>query len=956
MKRFLLLSAVLLAAAPVFADETPQTSVVGPFGGLNTNVRREALPASASQDLLNVDVTPGGRSVKKREGFGLDVSLTFSSSPAHNLYTFFDTSGNQVRLAFNDRNVNASVNGSAWSVILTTGITTGATWDCTDYLGQAYCVSSAFDCPIITNGTSAGTTCNTNIPAGTLVASTGDRLLIGGTSANPSRISYSQSTIFTNFTLGTQNSSPSFEDINSPGSKLTHLAYHYGRWLWWKDQSFGFIVGTGQLDLQIVTVSNTIGTFDNTDVYDQGLTYFRGSDSQIYIYDGSNLTRTFSTDIAPTLRTASRRRANSWSQTTQSDFQAGSITTNGPSSSLSTTILPGDIVPSSITIVDASSTNFNLGSVPTDIDTTTVVNKLTLKTYLSDQFSSMSNWNQRCGTVNASGNDADFTSASHAFEQTASSSPTGNMLYQFDFKETDAVPQNENLQAAVLNTSLFGYVTYIKASTSANKYIIYLSSSSSGSGVWNDGQATCNSPGISEPTNTIAGLISSGTITYDNNWHTLKFIRTNSTNLLQLYIDGNLLASVTNTAFSSFSKPYIVAQQAPGVGHFHMRSYYFTASAGNFNSRAFDTAFSTPIYGTFTSSTNAQGTISYAVRCSSNSATTYTSDSSITSGSIVTTCANKRYLVYSTTMTTTDPTLLPQISSVTLIAASTGTFYSAVNNAAQLSSWNEFTATDANPGTASITYYTRASTNNFTVLSTTPTWVLQSKNSTVSASTGTYFQAREDFSMSVTTDVPDLSDFQFNWFEGMAADKMYATYFNNAIWFSLNLGTTTTTNNRILRYDLLAQAWTLYDIPANGFLTYNNFLYFGGSSTGCVFQYGNSVTSDNGSAINSYWKSKDFFGVSPFQDEDLRMSSWYAKSSSGTILSITYQVNESTQTTYSFNLFDPKASISRHTRNFLAGSMYNTINWKFGDNSANPAWEVFAGQWIYVPRSLSVYP
>jgi hypothetical protein len=43
--------------------------------------------------LLNVDVTPGGRSVKKRRGYGLSATLAVTTSPVHGIYDFYDASG-----------------------------------------------------------------------------------------------------------------------------------------------------------------------------------------------------------------------------------------------------------------------------------------------------------------------------------------------------------------------------------------------------------------------------------------------------------------------------------------------------------------------------------------------------------------------------------------------------------------------------------------------------------------------------------------------------------------------------------------------------------------------------------------------------------------------------------------------------------------------------------------------
>jgi hypothetical protein len=59
---------------------------IGPFGGLNNADSAFVIPANKAQDLLNVDVTPGGRSVKKRRGYGLSATLAVTTSPVHGIY------------------------------------------------------------------------------------------------------------------------------------------------------------------------------------------------------------------------------------------------------------------------------------------------------------------------------------------------------------------------------------------------------------------------------------------------------------------------------------------------------------------------------------------------------------------------------------------------------------------------------------------------------------------------------------------------------------------------------------------------------------------------------------------------------------------------------------------------------------------------------------------------------
>lgn len=930
MKKLLL---PLLAALVTFAGaKTLQADAVtaqgfGPFAGLNTNSAAEALDAKQSPDLLNVDVGAGGTSIKKRQGYGLDATLSVSTSPVHNLYKFFDSSGNEVRLAFNDFKVNSSINGAAWSVILTTGVTLGSAWDCTDYLGFAYCVSNAFDCPIKTNGTSAGTTgvCGTNaVPQGSVVSNSGDRLLVGATSANPSRIYYSQSTVFTNFTLGVQPSDSSFEDILAPGSKITHLAYRFGRWLWWKDQSFGFLVGTGQFDLQIVTVSNTIGTYDNTDVFDGNYLYFRGSDSQIYTYDGSNLSRAISTDIGPSLGTSSRRKSNQWAQTTQSDFSSGGVS---PVLSLSTASVSGSVVTSSLNITESgSASGWSSGSAS---NVTVGISSISLATNNSGTATNPSFESCTGGGCPGGGG-----ACGTADNWTASGAGRFSDCRAGGFASgcTDPAPQSGSFMAFATE-GLAGYAFTFEALDLNSTLLQSASLSNVGGCAWTAATLTPSTANIGRRVK--FRIHYSGT-TFGND-----YLTTNDS-----YIWGGPIS------FYYFTSGGLTGTIDVGIDNITLGSS--TITTGSFASRAFN--MGSP-YGfayasaTWTANTS---TPSFVLQKSAAGSDPWFD---IASSTGVNSSSSLKFLRYLSTFTVTGAdNALSSLTGVQIIAQSSGTYYSAWYNAPNLTSWGTLNITSAN-GDGNQNFFVRSSTSPQIVLNSTVPWVSQGANATVAASTGTYFQLIDSFTVTAATNTaPTLSDFTFNWFEGAASDKMYATYFKNAIWFSMSNGTTST-NNRIFRYDLLSSAWTLYDIASNGFVTYNNDLYFGDPSAGKIYRFGNNVYSDNGTAITAYWKSKPFFGDSPFTEKDLRMGSWYVAYDSGTTLTTTYTLDESTSTVVkTINLYDARKGMIRNNFNFPAGTSPTVFSAKVGDASSNPPWEVFGGVVTFVPRPIVVTP
>jgi hypothetical protein len=281
-----------------------------------------------------------------------------------------------------------------------------------------------------------------------------------------------------------------------------------------------------------------------------------------------------------------------------------------------------------------------------------------------------------------------------------------------------------------------------------------------------------------------------------------------------------------------------------------------------------------------------------------------------------------------------------------LVSRSTGTYYSAVNNAPNLTSFSTLAMTD-NQGNSPISYYVRASTGSFTVLSSTPNWVAQTKNSAVNYSSGTYMQLRADFTLTAATETPALNDFTFSWFEGSASDKAYMTYFNDAIWFSVSASSSVSTNNRIFYWDLLNGAWLIYDIASNGFLIENNRLYFGDPLAGKVYLFG-SVTTDNGAAINSYWRSKSFLGQDPFVQNELTQADFVLGESSTTLV-YTYTMDSKTSTTFSMTAYDSLASLIQ--RNFLIpkGKIGKYYDFKISNNSSDAAWRLMGHKVHYNP-------
>lgn len=330
-------TATLLLLAIACTRAAADTKALDGFGYLNTNESAAIIDDSDSQDMVNVDVTPNGKSIKKRSGYGLYKTLS-GSSALHGGYHFYDSSGNDVQIWASSTSLWGIVgDGTPTQLVSTT--TAGSTWDCADSAGFAYCANTSRNVLLRTSGSSIVWSTAT---LGTMVTMTPLRLVVAGVSGNANTLYFSEANNFLNFTVGLTALSPFTEVIGAQGSRITNIEYACGKVLWWKDQSFGYVLGSeDQSNVEVVTVSNTVGSQDNsTAVAPDGTVHFRAQDGHFYKYDCANLQK-LSVNIAPNIQTSAQRTSNSWTLSSVSDFTAGnivsSITVNGSGVQISTT-------------------------------------------------------------------------------------------------------------------------------------------------------------------------------------------------------------------------------------------------------------------------------------------------------------------------------------------------------------------------------------------------------------------------------------------------------------------------------------------------------------------------------------------------------------------------------------------------------------------------------------------
>lgn len=841
MKKILFL---ILLSSPIYGADNYQA--IAPFGGINNSDSPIVIDPKNAQDLLNVDVTPGGKSIKKREGYSLFSNLSITTSAVHGIYNFFDSIGNSVDIYFNDTRMTSSVGGATPSVIFSTG-SLAATYQCIDSQGYAYCANTGRTSLIKTNGQTC-TTITTVNSTGTMVAVTPERLVTSGFAEAPNRIDLSKANDFSNWVIGSAATDAAQFTIVSPGSRITHIVYAFGRIIWFKDSSFGFLyIGQedAQADWQIKTVDPQIGTLDNTSVYREGLLYFRAQDGHIYAYDGSSLTK-LTRDLEGTIQISGSRTINSWIQDSQADFSTGF--------SSSTVFIDTDTVAGNVQLTFPD--NFNAyrdGSSSSKI------------VWATDCTHGVTN---DCGggeTVSASSGKLNLIMAGSFPTFKDINTKTVNRLYDFRKGTTFYV----SLSTIPLDFAGGSY---------GNDYFAVTISSASN---------PTTAGGVTDPHHTPGSVGSADSFSF--------VFESSSTGAGQFHLDG-----VCNVDDGCQSTSSTLNFSCPAEIYMYIST----------------TTYSVTINGTAV----ANGTHSW----SPNRFDPYLW-LGWHSGNTATTAKIEAFGV----------------------SSASGTFQSSVKNAPSLSSWDTLNVskTDENHS-----FFMRSSNSSFNKDDASPQWYSVTNGAIPAISTGSYFQFRDVFSINYATAQPSLNSFTVNWFEGTASDKSYATYFNDSIFWSISSGVSVSSNTSILKLDLLNQDWYIYDIGTNGMLVRNNSLYFGSSSLGKIYKFGD-VDSDDGNAINAYWKSKDYVVGDPFVDKDFKSISVSAGSVSNSTVTVTYQLNGSSTTSFNFPLYSGLDYYKQYNKNLPLGTIGKTFSIKFGNNGADQPFEIFAGQFGYVPKT-----
>lgn len=909
----LLLSAFL--TVPAAAESLEITN----FRGLNNSADSTVIGDGQAQDLLNVEANKGGTGIRKRAGYATSLTVSTAAPSVTSIATIKNNSGSECTIAVASGTVYQSTNQG--NPVQITTITTGARLFCSTNNGKAYCFPSSgsgtdkpfsYDCQTFTYMDTK------NFPAGKFSAFMPDRQVVSGTTSSLNSLYFSKSGDFEDHRTGTDIGDAWVEDVGTAGDRVTGAFFLNGRIIAYKEYAIVGFNCTDQFNCPSYTISNTVGIANPEAVVEvNGKHYFKGSDNEFYVTDGApggleNISLTISSTTASLLTGKSRYSLFA----AKANWDTGNLTASGAGAPIRSDIVVGSIMPSSTTIVDTTGFDFSTGPV----------------------FSSL------------------LTTAS--IRDSVSISSREFVIPNGDFETGAIAPWSCVTESGGCNCDTSGLV--IQGSYSGR-----LLASCSGGG------ATTEIMLINALTHSTLTVLQSDSLSdlavetfnitdYSTQPLKIRFHVTNAGNTC-------FMTSSTFTAISSITVRMDMKSCSGGtVGYngidgIRVNNMFATqnqsSETASYISRWFDMGVSTPIGGTLTgSSTTPAGTsLAYQVRSATAPTGIPTAWTTITNETRITEA--RRYYQYLSSFTTSVGTSTPRLNDVTLVAATSGSYItSCIQPGGTDIAWGTIEVSGFRTGLSSFTFQNSTGSNCNNVGSY---FSNVTTGAAITIATAPAYQVKIIFHETSGTETARVDSLRVNWTEGAVAPPTYGTFWNDDIyWAVANAGTT---NNRVIKLDLLYNEWYLFDIAANALSTFNNSMYFGCVSCGKIYKYSDinysrAPSSDDGSSINAYYKTKDYSGADRYVENQYDKISLIAKDQASGSMTVAWALNggQTGSGSYTVQLSTGDNAV-RSNYQFPAGRRGTFSNLQFSNNSTSP-FEVLGVRLEFTPQPWRPLP
>ena len=936
------------------------------FYGLNNAESPALIGDCEAQDALNVEANLTGTALLKRDGFNQEAALTYTTAPVTGRHRYRDSSGNNITVVCHDRHCAKSTNGGAFSNFLSTAGGTGAVptrWSFVDLNGNLYGGNDKQDPILKYDGTTL--TYPAGFPKGSILSLTQDRMIIGDISGTLNRVSYSSAGAVENWTTGANDEDPFFDDLGPPGERITGLSYHRGFLYVYKSDSITSCELGNQYTTRCSIVVPNLGTNDPASIVVAGNDqYFRGNDGAYWSL-GPNGLEQISRKISGLVSSSASGSNRSNTQTTKTDWDAGS---QSPASSWNTTTTNGSIFPSSVTFLDTSSTNFVAGTL-TNLDATSTIGTLQLSSntgtdnFTDGNYTSNFVWTVTGGTFDVidgylrgtgggSVSCPEIDGDRNIINTTEVAITSGSWTYDYRFSNA-----NNNCESCAGTgneryCSQFGFMK-----NAGNSYYAVQVVQPTAFSTNRTVRLVKNIAG----TQTI--LTSDTSLTMNSGEFKTFRVVASTYNAYFLHIDNVFYSSFTDTDITSSTRIEWKVASVSGGNNFlnHIDNVVFLqyTTSGTILSRIFDTAFTTPTAGTFSSTFTAlagEGNIWFRTRASTSPNNDLWTSFAATSDTLRPTNLDggRRYWQYEANLYTYISTKSPTATDIVIVAATTGTFRTqCISPGSSISSWGILACSETTTGGASLVYKTTSAATCATLPDTLPNSWQQTttNNSVIGVSTDVAMYVGFRSLLTSATEQAQVDACIINWVEGTPAQPTWAAWdsLKNSIYWT-NTSSTSSKADRLLKYDINLGGWFPFGLNAVAPVVYGGSLYFGGSSSGTWNRYG-VADSDNGVAINAYWTTRDIGAAQPFLEKDFKSVSILSRNQGSGSATATWTLSNGKTDDYTISLSTTSGlNYARSNFKLPISSPQNFMNLKLGNFAANQPFEVLGIQVDYFVR------
>lgn len=850
----LLLGARLAAAqSPGPADQIftlPNPKDCGVITRLSPNLIENISPGCLQTD--NNFYFDEDWSLSRRNGYAVyNLTACTGSQSIRGLWAFNATDGTKYLIAFSSNSMYSSKGDGTCSVISIAGanwnLSSTADMQCVQTQGQLAC-GDGVDAPFITDVVSSSTLAGA--PIGPLMGTFRNRLLISGVAGNLTQLYLSGELNIKDWTVPAVQltTSPAIISINgvNDGMKPNCLMGEFqNQYLIGRDYDLFALSGYDNRDFTLRRVSNQVGCIEPKSVQEVNNQLLWISKRGVELYTGTQITPV-SYMIRPSIAQIIAAAGNSRSQlfTSQADFQGGTLCASGSKSCMSATISPGDVVPSSWSRIDTSTTDFSAGTIVGVTTTNVSGGEISAgKQFVNAGFETgnFSNWTQSGSSNLLSPLSASYCGSGNGGTFTQGGTYTGGA----NFCSACAVTPSISIPITVQVLNSVNTVLFTNSFTENNTF-------GGGTSAHN-----CTN-------NTINLGATTGQIKLQLNFNSGVYILTSPLFYATMVPTGIInfgehaaLPSCFNICDAGQTKVGI----SPGIDFYDP----FYVNSSTFTSQCFDTGFSTPTWGGLVATqvgTGGGSNLAYATQVSNSCSGTFDVTAAIVNGAQITS-AQKEFVQYLVNFQNSYSSNTVTVNDVTLAAATTGYYITPCVQVSSPASWGVLNV-DAVTNGGTFTFYVSTGATCAASTATTAAWNLQSSNSNIGVSTATTFVAsRVLFSMKSSTVVPTLNDMTFNWNTGSNRPPTSSIQYKDRYYLFYTTSTTgTPINDHAVVYDFNGKWTFLDDINAYSATLYLNQPYIGDSNaTGTIYQL-ESGNSDNNKPFTASFKTGDLdFGV-----------------------------------------------------------------------------------------------